>query len=464
MLNLRRSIAIILAAAVLVAVPLLGIGAISVPGGALHASAQADDPLSSAGLAQLPIHLTQTARIRPTGQVRQFDLTARRTTWELVPGVQTEAITYNGTVPGPTIRVTEGDTLRVVMKNELDQDTSIHWHGLHVPNAMDGVPGLTQLPVRPGETFTYEYVVSHAGTFMYHPHINSVAQIDNGLYGLMIVDPQTPDPTRFDKEFTMVLGAWQLGSPSGGHGTVIPTRAGPPGDVDPLQTMRAMLEAGPADERNVQMAQTMAMAPEQFMDTVRGMVAMADAMHASAMGAATAEGHPMPGMEGMPSMMGMPTMPGMGSQGMSGGTSMNMNYNYFTVNGKAFPAVEPWTVRQGDLVRVRIVNISNLAHPMHLHGQDFKVIAKDGEPLSPVQQWVGNTLSIDAGETYDIVFLANNPGRWTFHCHELHHTENDGVEPGGLMQIIQYEGFEPFGGATSPSPTQAPPSMPGMGH
>ena len=84
-----------------------------------------------------------------------------------------------------------------------------------------------------------------------------------------------------------------------------------------------------------------------------------------------------------------------------------------------------------------MINISNLAHPMHLHGQDFKVVAKDGEPLRAEQQLVMNTLSVDAGETYDVVFVAESPGTWVFHCHELHHTENDGVEPGGLMQVIE---------------------------
>ena len=336
------------------AILLVGIGLGAGWGRGLRASAQGGDPLSSATLMELPIRLTQSAQIRPTGQVKSFDLTARATTWELLPGVTADAVAYNGQVPGPTIRVTEGDTLRVILRNELDQATSIHWHGLHVPNAMDGVPGVTQAPVRPGETFTYEFTASHAGTFMYHPHINSVAQIDRGLSGVLIIDPQTPDPTRFDREFTMMLGAWQIQGPT------------PPGAAAP---------------------------------------AMAD--HGMGMGAGTSMG-------------------------------MGMGYNYFTINGKAFPALDPWPVREGELIRVRLINISNLTHPMHLHGQDFKVIAKDGEPLR--EQLVANTLSVGAGETYDIAFLANNPGNWMFHCHELHHTENDGVEPGGLMQLIQYEG------------------------
>ena len=101
---------------------------------------------------------------------------------------------------------------------------------------------------------------------------------------------------------------------------------------------------------------------------------------------------------------------------------MNMNYNYFTINGKAYPSTEPWTVKKGDLVRVRIINISNLAHLMHLHGGDFTIIAKDGEPIRPELQQTMNTISLDAGEIYEVVFRADNPGTRVFHCHELHHT------------------------------------------
>ena len=308
---------------------------------------------------RLQVTLGYSAKPKPTGVLRSYDLVVKRGPWELLPGVTVQAITYDGTVPGPTIRVKEGDTLRVTVKNELDQDTSIHWHGLHVPNAMDGVPGVTQAPIRPGETFTYEFVAPHAGTFMYHPHVNSVEQIDRGLYGFLIIDPQRPDRPTFDREFTMMLGAWMVGM-----------------DQQPMQAMA-------------------------------------------------------------------------------------MDYNYFTINGRAYPATETWTVKEGDKVRVRIVNLSNLAHPMHLHGHDFKVIAKDGEPVAAAnQQWM-NTLNVAPGETYDIAFVADNPGNWVFHCHELHHTENAGLEPGGLLQLILYDGYQ---GYQPMAPTPMPSSMPGMGH
>jgi FtsP/CotA-like multicopper oxidase with cupredoxin domain len=133
--------------------------------------------------------------------------------------------------------------------------------------------------------------------------------------------------------------------------------------------------------------------------------------------------HPMMGGTAMP--MGSPMA------GMEG-----MNYNYFTINGKAFPANPGWNLAKGELVRVRIMNISNLAHPMHLHGGDFTVIAKDGEPVRPTVQQTMNTLNVAPGETYDIAFRAGETGTWLFHCHELHHTENAGIEPGGLIQAI----------------------------
>lgn len=310
----------------------------------------------------------------PTGTLREFQLVAKEVPWEIAPGVIVPAMGYNGQVPGPLIRVTAGDTVRVTLKNELDQATAIHWHGMHVPNAMDGVPPVTQPAIEPGQSFTYEFPASHAGTFMYHAHLNTVEQIDRGLYAPLIIDPAKSAPAHFDKEFTMTLSAWNTS-------------------------------------------------------------AIAAGSHAMA------DGDSMPGCEA-----------GMGS----------MNYSYFTINGKAFPANPTWNVATGDLVRVRIINISNLAHPMHLHGYDVTVVAKDGEPIRPELQQTMNTLSVDAGETYNIVFRADNSGTWVFHCHELHHTENDGVEPGGLIQAIQ------VGNATTSEPAPAvtpmPAEMPGMQH
>ena len=120
--------------------------------------------------------------------VKVFEFTAKAVQWEVEPGVRREAFAYNGQVPGPTIRVTEGDRVRVILKNELPESTAIHFHGLITPNAMDGVPYITQPPIKPGQSFTYEFVARPAGTHMYHSH-HGVDQITKGLLGAFIVAP-----------------------------------------------------------------------------------------------------------------------------------------------------------------------------------------------------------------------------------------------------------------------------------
>lgn len=299
--------------------------------------------------AALEAALTERA-VTPTGVTKRFDLTVEEANWELLPGVTTRAVTFSGTVPGPTIRVTEGDSVEIVVKNTLGESTSVHWHGLHVPNDQDGVAGVTQPAIEPGQTYTYRFTAPHAGTFMYHAHgPNSREQMDRGLYAPFIIDPAGGDPVQADAEYTLAIGNWMIGA------------------------------------------------------------------------------------------------------GMSGMDAMSMSYDYFTINGKSFPATEPIEVTQGELVRLRFINPSQTTHPMHLHGTDMAVFAKDGEPLNEPQRL--NTLNIAQGETYDVVFRADNPGTWLLHCHDLHHASNAGQEPGGLIVAIT---VKPKDGAGSPSQGTAP--------
>ena len=107
-------------------------------------------------------------------------------------GPDTDVWAYNGAVPGPLLRLKQGEPARIVVENRLDQDTTVHWHGIRVPNAMDGVPGLTQPPIKPGASFVYEFTPPDAGTFWYHPHVNSPEQIGRGLAGPIIVEEREP--------------------------------------------------------------------------------------------------------------------------------------------------------------------------------------------------------------------------------------------------------------------------------
>lgn len=278
----------------------------------------------------------QPLAFRVENGVKVFELTTEAVQWPILKDVSATAYTYNGTVPGPMIRVTEGDRVRIVVKNGLSVPTTVHWHGLEVPNNMDGVPGVTQDPIEPGQTFTYEFTARPAGTFWYHSHYEGDVQVGAGLYAPFIVDPKAPEGDLPAVDKTLILSEWLL-------------RSG--------QTFAAM---------------------------------------------------PMSGMEP----------------------------NYFTINGRSFPDTETITVRKGDLVRLRLVGAGQLIHPMHLHGLPFKIVATDGHPVPDAVQLTKDTLSIAPGERYDIEFIASEPGQWMLHCHILHHTTNDNVEPGGLMLIV----------------------------
>jgi FtsP/CotA-like multicopper oxidase with cupredoxin domain len=274
------------------------------------------------------------------GDTKVFDLTAKAVKWPILKDVIATAWTYNGTVPGPMIRVTEGDKVRVILKNDLPQPTTIHWHGIAVPNAMDGIPDVTQKPIEPGETFTYEFVASPAGTYLYHSHFEGDVQVGAGLYAPFIIDPKETESVKPDVDVDLMISEMLI-------------RDG--------QTYAAM---------------------------------------------------PMAGMEP----------------------------NYFTINGKAYPETETINVKKGQLVRLRLTAIGQFVHPIHLHGVPFKIVATDGHPVPEAAQLTKDTVLVSPGERYDIEFIASEPGQWMLHCHILHHTTNDNVEPGGLMLMINVTG------------------------
>lgn len=140
--------------------------------------------------------------------VKVFELTAEKIQWETEPGKKVEAWAYNGQVPGPQIRVLEGDRVRLVVTNKLHQSTAMHFHGLEIPNEVDGVPYITQKPIKVGETQTYEFTVpvGNAGSHMYHSHHNAAEQVGKGLLGAFIVEPRRPRAIeKVDVDYVMIL-------------------------------------------------------------------------------------------------------------------------------------------------------------------------------------------------------------------------------------------------------------------
>ncbi len=261
-------------------------------------------------------------QVQTTGQINEFELDVGRTGWELAPGKTVDAYAYNGQVPGPELRVTEGDTVRVTVKNGLQEPTTVHWHGVEVPVGMDGVLGLSQAPIQPGDTFTYDFVATPAGTRWYHAHANELAQQGGGLIGALIIEPRGPPPqsARPDREFTLVSGEW------------VTTGAATPGP------------------------------------------------------------------------MVMPTPSGTGGMdGMMDQSAGRLNYDTFTLNGKTYSASPPLTVRQGERVRLRLINANATDTQIFaLPGHRLTLTHTDGNALQqpvPVE-----AVPLGVGERADVEF------------------------------------------------------------
>lgn len=279
--------------------------------------------------------------VTPDG-VKEFELRSSVIRWSILPDVEVGAFAYNGQVSGPEIRVTQGDSIRVRFRNELPDPTSVHWHGLILPNEMDGAGGITQPPVASGDEFTYEFTVGQAGTYFYHTHVQADRQQTLGLYGALIVEPTSwVSGKPFDAEYTLLLGEWKIDN------------AG--------QTLPAMNQ------------------PE--------------------------------------------VMP-----------------NFFTINGKSYPATETIQAKVGDRIRLRFIGSGQFIHPMHVHGGPFEIVETDGNPVPPDARLLKDTVLVGPGERYDVEWVAQRPGKWLIHCHINDHLTNNGEEvdgAGGLTMIIE---------------------------
>ena len=147
---------------------------------------------------------------RMNGEWKEFHLVAEPVVREMAPGMEARLWGYNGASPGPTIEGVEGDKVRIFVTNKLPEHTTVHWHGMLVPNGMDGVGGLTQPHIEPGKTFVYEFVLKKSGTFMYHPHADEMVQMAMGMMGMFIVHPRDPQAMRVDRDFLFIMQSYDI--------------------------------------------------------------------------------------------------------------------------------------------------------------------------------------------------------------------------------------------------------------
>jgi manganese oxidase len=147
---------------------------------------------------------------RMNGDWKEFHLVAEPVVREFAPGMKAHLWGYNGQAPGPTIEAVEGDKVRIFVTNKLPEHTTIHWHGMLLPNGMDGVGGLTQPHIKPGKTFVYEFELKKSGTFMYHPHSDEMVQMAMGMMGMLVIHPRDPTVHRADRDFVFIMSAYLI--------------------------------------------------------------------------------------------------------------------------------------------------------------------------------------------------------------------------------------------------------------
>lgn len=393
-------------------------------------------------------------------------LVARKQRFRLPTGRSVDGYTLNGTSPGPVIRATVGQLVEVRLVNESVPDgITLHWHGVDVPNSADGVAGVTQDAVGVGGTFTYRFVAGQAGTFWYHSHQVSHEQVRRGLLGALVVAPAAR-PSAVDTVALLHLydGARTV---NGREGDVhVEARPGDRVRVRVINTENGETPVwvGGAPFRLAAVDGTDLNRPAPVRDT---------AVLVTAGGRADVE-VTMP-EDGSPVRVhiGGPTGLVLGSRSydapavprpaatldlLSYGTPAPLGLDpdrpdrrfeyeigrrpgfldgrpgiWWTINGHMFPDVPMFVVAEGDVVRVHIVNDSGEPHPMHLHGHHAVVLSRDGVRATGSPWWV-DSLDVAAGESFEIAFVADNPGIWMDHCHNLPHATE------GLVAHLMYEG------------------------
>ena len=249
-----------------------------------------------------------------------FHLVAEVLRQKIHPDKTIDVWGFNGSAPGPTIQVNQGDHVRIIFDNHLPEPSSIHWHGFEDTVGEDGMPGISQEPVKPGGRFIYEFDIHQTGTYFYHSHM--AMQEMTGMLGGFIMHPRTPYVPHCDKDFLLHLQEY----------AVLPSNTVP--------------------------------------------------------------------------------------------NTMNMEYNWLLLNGKAGPASTPLIVRQGDRVRLRFVNMGMDHHPMHVHGYTFQVTGTEGGRIPQTAWWPGTTVLVGVAQARDVEFVADRTGDWMLHCHLPHHMMN----------------------------------------
>ncbi len=336
---------------------------------------------------------------KPGEKIHEFDIDVSIQIHEIVPGIKIHGFLYNKTLPGPEIRVPEGEWVKVNFTNRTAEFHTIHWHGIQLANEMDGVPLGTQWPVGRNQTFTYLFRAQPAGTHFYHCHNMTPLHVQAGMFGALIIEEKNnflKDVFYYERDYTLVLSEI---------------------DTNMVEVqMNEMMKSMAAMEKMAESSTMMREMNGRMMGWFRDKRAFLSAI---------ASGYIPPYMPAMT------------------GPAPTANFNFFMINGKSYPMTEEVRIKSGESIRVRLINAGAMPHYMHLHGHDFWHVCEDGAILqSPIKR---NTIPVFPGSTADIIIHGTNPGHWHFHDHSDISTTNNGVFPGGMMTMLMYEDAEKLG-------------------
>jgi len=448
------------------------------------------EPVAPAGFPAVQ-GLVPADDLDPAVGVVEYELQVEKEDIELLEGQSTRMWTFNKLSPGPLLQAFVGDTVRVHVTNQLDEPTTVHWHGMRIAADMDGVVMGSLVAIAPGETFTYEFVPPEAGTFWYHPHVRSNVQVEAGLYGAFIVHEAEEMRPEVDADRIFVLDDIRLDSDGSisDHATagmdIMHGRAGnilmvngetdaPRVDMVPGSVERWRL-VNTANARTLQLSfrglevreigADAGLWPQAWTRMVSEVelpvgaraeleVRLADGEDQGEMNfvVLVSDGNGGVAEEDIQAVRVRP--PGseltpIGAAGHTANPAMTMpdrtmddavdktvefsGYNdngqiIFTMNGLAWPDYDDWTVDRGEVQVIDITNDLGMEHPFHLHGQWFSVLGVDGEPVE--QPGLRDTVLVGGLQTVRIAASFENPGDWMVHCHILEHAE------AGMMAMV----------------------------
>ena len=392
---------------------------------------------------------------------------------------------FNGSVPGPELRFRQGERLRIEVENALAADTTVHWHGIRLPNAMDGVPGVTQEPIGKGGRFVYEFDLPDAGTFWYHPHLGSPEQVARGLYGALIVEEH--EPPVVDRDLVWVLSDWRLdrearlvenfanpmdashagriGNTVTVNGAIRESFAVRAGERIRLRLVNASnariyglefeahepvlvaLDGHPvAPRREPRIVLGPGMRADLILDCA-GQPASAHRVIDRFYGQRAYELLKIQYRDEAPLRTSFPPPPRLAPNpvavpdlaraerhrvvfggGMMGALPSQREHRglFWTVNGKPVPEHAHHevllTLKRGASYVLELVNETSWHHPIHLHGHVFRVLGAD--------HWADSVL-LDPDSRAEVAFVADNPGDWMLHCHVLEH------QASGMMALVR---------------------------